>query len=265
MLAGVYKAQKKDGSTYYRSNITFKSKHISLGSYDTEEKAHQAYLAANEILSTFENDSILDALETYPILNYEKIVSLLNFKKNGVYIKNPIFLYKTYFEYYLSTHHILKFDIDDLFYYSGHKILKRGGHLYVNDYGMQYNILARYGIKNHAIPFRDYTFINNDCNDFRYENIQIVNVYYGVSQIIKRNKIYYQTKIHLNGYFIIGTYRNETHAAIAYNKAVDLAKMHGYDKNFPTNFIDSLSAYEYAEVYSSISISKKYSTYLKNN
>lgn len=264
MLAGVYKAYKKNGTIYYRSNITYKNKHISLGSFETEIKAHQAYLAANEILADADNSHIIYFLEAYPILNYEKIVSLLNFKKNGVYIKNPIFLYKTYFEYYLSSHCILKFDIDDLFYYSSHKIIKRGGHMYVNDYGMQYNILSRYGIKNYAIPQKDYVFINNDSYDFRYENIQLINIFYGVAQISIGNKLRYQTKIHLNGYFIVGNYSSEIYAAIAYNKAVDLAKSAGINKNFPTNFIDSLSAYEYAEIYSAIHLSKKYSTYLKN-
>lgn len=265
MLAGVYKAQKKNGNIYYRSNITYKNKHISLGSFETELLAHQAYLAATKILSAGKQELMIDMLEMYPILKHEKIVSLLNFKKNGVYIKNPIFLYKTYFEYYLSPYEILKFDIDDLFYYSSHKIIKRGGHMYVNDYGMQYNILSRYGIKNHAIAQKDYIFINNDSNDFRYENIKIVNAFYGVTKIVKPNKSIYQTKIHINGYFIVGNYSNEVHAAIAYNKAVDFAKTYGYEKNFPTNFIDSLSAYEYAQIYSSIHLSKKYSTYLKNN
>ena len=52
----------------------------------------------------------------------------------------------------------LKFDIDDLFYYSSHKILKRQGHLYVNDYGMQITILNRYGIKNYGV--REYWIVD---------------------------------------------------------------------------------------------------------
>ena len=65
------------------------------------------------------------------------------------------------------------------------------------------------------------------------------------------------------GYYTIGTYPDERTAAIAYNKAVDAAKDAGISKNFPTNFIDSLSAFQYAEIYSSIHLSKKYSAYLK--
>ena len=36
MATGVYKTTKKDGSVYYRVSITYKNKHISIGSYDDE-------------------------------------------------------------------------------------------------------------------------------------------------------------------------------------------------------------------------------------
>ena len=49
-LPGVTKAKKKDGSVYYRSSMTIQSKHISLGSFDTEEKASQAYTEAVDIV-----------------------------------------------------------------------------------------------------------------------------------------------------------------------------------------------------------------------
>ena len=42
MLTGVYLATKKDKTVYYRSNITHKGRHISLGSFPTEVQAHQA-------------------------------------------------------------------------------------------------------------------------------------------------------------------------------------------------------------------------------
>ena len=56
-----------------------------------------------------------------------------------------------YFSYYLSENEELKFDIDDLFYYSNHKIMRRGGHLFVSDYGMQISILSRYEIMLHKV------------------------------------------------------------------------------------------------------------------
>ena len=52
MKAGVYLATKKDGSIYYRSSITFKNKHISLGSFSTEDDANNAYLEALELTSS---------------------------------------------------------------------------------------------------------------------------------------------------------------------------------------------------------------------
>ena len=38
MLPGVYQAKKKDNTIYFRSSITYSGKHISLGSFDTEER-----------------------------------------------------------------------------------------------------------------------------------------------------------------------------------------------------------------------------------
>ena len=34
---GIYTAKRKDGSTYFRASATHLKKHISLGSYETEE------------------------------------------------------------------------------------------------------------------------------------------------------------------------------------------------------------------------------------
>ena len=44
MLTGVYLATKKDKTVYYRSNITHKGRHISLGSFPSEVQALQLYL-----------------------------------------------------------------------------------------------------------------------------------------------------------------------------------------------------------------------------
>ena len=51
MLSGVYQAKKKDDTIYFRSSITYSGKHISLGSFDTEEMAHEAYLYACRLLA----------------------------------------------------------------------------------------------------------------------------------------------------------------------------------------------------------------------
>ena len=51
LLQGVYLSKRTNGSIYYRSSITYKNKHISLGSFNTEIEAHQAYLDAKKALS----------------------------------------------------------------------------------------------------------------------------------------------------------------------------------------------------------------------
>lgn len=261
MKPGVYLATKKDGTQYYRSSMTYKNKHISLGSFDTEEKAHQTYQEATMILnSTLTLDDVAHASLH---LSFDKAVTLINFRDNGLYIGNPIYLRKNYFSYYLSENEELKFDIDDLFYYTSHRILRRKGHLYVNDYGMQVTLLSRYGIRNHAVAERDYYFANGDSSDLRYSNIVVINRYYGVFKYHTKTQTRYRVKIHINGNYTIGTYSSETKAAIAYNKAVDLAKAFGINKNFPTNYIEDLTAKEYADIYVKIKISTKYLNYLK--
>ena len=47
---GVFQARKKDNTVYYRSSITYKGKHISLGSFPTEEDASAAYEEAVMLL-----------------------------------------------------------------------------------------------------------------------------------------------------------------------------------------------------------------------
>lgn len=252
---GVYKATKKDGTCYYRSSITYKGKHISLGSYPTENLANTIYLTASQLLQS--NTPFEQAIFQDSLLPFERMVSLLNYRDNGIYIKNPIYLHHNYFYYYLDTTTPLKFDIDDLFYYSNHKIQKRGNYLFVADYGMQINILSRYGIKNYSVPGKDYRHANQNEYDFTYDNMEVINPYYGVSSIIKKGKTVYKARIHLNGNYLIGYYSTAEEAAVAYNKAVDLVMQKGCHRSFQTNYILSLSASAYAELYHSTPISSK--------
>lgn len=255
---GVYKSQKKDGTTYYRSSITYKNKHISLGSFPDCSSAHNAYLEAGRLLS-----DLSETIEHYHIstLSFEKAVSLLNFRDHGIYSPNPIYVQKNFFRYYLSEHEFLTFDIDDLFYYSSHKIMARGGHLFVSDYGMQITLLTRYGIKSHAVCGRDYRFRNGDTTDLRYSNIEIINRYFGVQLLSGGSKPRYKAVIHVNGNYLIGTYSTEEKAAIAYNKAVDLLHAKGITKNYPVNYIDGMPASKYADIYASLKISDKLISY----
>ena len=50
MLSGVFKTTKKDGTEYFRASLSYKDKHISLGSFDTEEAAGAAYAFASSYL-----------------------------------------------------------------------------------------------------------------------------------------------------------------------------------------------------------------------
>lgn len=263
MLPGVYPAQKKNGDVYYRSNITYQKKHISLGSYSTEKAAHQAYVDATEILQG--SDPFEPAVfSRYSSLSCDKLVSLYNFRDNRIYIKTPIYLHASYFSYYLTPTEELKFDIDDLFFYSSHRILRRQGHLYFNDYGMQVSLLSRYGIKGYGVAGRDYRFANGDSTDLRYSNIEIITRYTGVTAVPTGTAMKYRAFIHINGNYKIGTYKTEAYAAVAYNKAVDLALAHGIKKNFSQNYVTEYTAKEYADLYVKIKISSKYLEYLDN-
>lgn len=261
MLPGVYPTTKKDGSVYYRASLTFRNKHISLGSANEATVAHRMYLEGMRLISDA-TITIHDFNSSIDALSYEKAISLLNFRDHNIYIKTPIYLEKGFFLYYIDPNNCLKFDNDDLFYYSSHKIICRGGHLFVNDYGMQYNIAARYGIKNYAVAGRDYEFVNGDSHDYRYANIRIINKYHGVTQTLHNNKIWYVAKLHLNGDVIVGKYTTEVKAAVAYNKAVDYARSHGLQKNYIENYITELSAREYADLYIRLPLSDKFTSYI---
>ncbi len=248
---GIYETTLKNGVRSYRVSITYRRKHISLGSFCSCEKAKQVYSEARKIIdmNTITPEDYSDDLA----LPHDKFISIVNLKNNGLYFHTPIYLRKQYFEYYLRPEQILKFDRDDLFFYSAHKIQQRGGYLFVSDYGSQYKILGRYGIKPFAVYGRDYIMINGDRNDYRYSNIRILNNYTGVLQ--EGNS--YTALIHINGNYIIGRYASEITAAIAYNKAVDTLHANGFTKAYLKNYIVSLSKDDYLKLYNSISISPK--------
>ena len=252
LLPGVSKSKKTNGTIYFRSSITYKNKHISLGSYDNPIDAHNAYNEAKDILE-HHLYSVNDYSNEF-CLSLEKFIILLNFRDNNIYCKTPIYLSKDFFTYYLSEDIQLIFDVQDYFYYSYHKIMKRGNHLFISDYGMQMNILSRFGIHNYAVVDRDYKFVNGNHYDFRYSNIQVINQYYGVTKIIRNNKERFLTKIHVKGDLIVGIYSSEIEAAIAYNKASDYLKKNGINKSFPQNYITELSGPEYLKIYKKINV-----------
>lgn len=255
-MNGVTISTKKDGSIYYRSSVTYKRKHISLGSFDAPDKAHQAYLEAVFLLRETKKLTLRDYSCTN-FLSFEKWVVLLNFRDNGVYFPTPIYVRPHFFYYYYSQDLVLKFDVDDLFYYASHKIMKRGGHYFVADFGMQVNILNRYGIKNYGVAGRDYTFLNGDCTDFRRENLEIHNKYHGVIIVSGKTKTLYRALIHVKGNYLIGTYQTMEEAAIAYNKAIDIVRSHGCKKNYTPNYLENIPAGVYADIYTRLPVSDK--------
>lgn len=256
---GVFPAFRKDGTPYFRASLTYRTKHISLGSFSTPDDAHNAYLEGRRILTTH-----FCTPETYQeesALPFEKWVCLSNFRDNGLYFCNPIYMGKKMFYYYLSPSLVLKFDPDDLFYYSSHKIMQRGCHYFVADYGLQVSIVSRYGIKPYAKEGRDYRFINGDNSDFRRENLEILNLYHGVTSEYKNGQLIFTVRIHIRGNYIVGRYNDETTAAIAYNKAIDVLHKNGVTKKFLPNYIEDLSPSRYAEIYSALEVSPKVTGY----
>lgn len=255
ILPGVSTAYRTDGTVYYRSSITYNSKHISLGSYDSPESGHEAYNQASRILNG--SQITIEDYADYTALPFSKYVSLVNLRNNGIYIKTPIYLYPGYFLYYLGPDSALKFDRDDLFFYSSHTIQKKGGYLFICHYGSQYGILSRYGIRKFAVEGRDYMFANGDNHDYRYQNIKIINQYMGVIEEAYHGKRRYSVSIHVNGNFMVGRYFSEIDAAIAYNKAADILNKKGIQKKFIKNYISGLTSEDYQKRYDSIEISNR--------
>ena len=76
MLQGVYIAYRKDKTPYYRASIHYNGKHVSIGSFDTEEEAHNAYKEASSLYKsnavTIDNYASKDF-----ILADDKVVTIL--------------------------------------------------------------------------------------------------------------------------------------------------------------------------------------------
>ena len=268
---GISEAKRKDGTVYYRAYFTFNGRHISLGSFDSAKDAASAYSLAQKIVRDKKHFHINTAseIEGYPknakSLSFEKWVMLINLRDSGIYSHNPIYLQRRFFDYYLDPDTMLRFDIEELFYYTNHKIQRRGGHFFVADYGMQVNILTRYGIKNYAVCDRDYRFVNGEQWDFRAGNIEIINSYHGVTERLVKGEKRFIAKIHINGDFIVGKYKTVEEAATAYNKAADYLEKKGLKKHFPRNFVETVDEVEYARIYHAVRISSKLSLTVKGN
>lgn len=259
-LPGVYEARRKDKSIYYRASLTFHGKHVSLGSFDEPEAAAAAYRFSCGLLRESSLQIIDYDADSCPV-TFDKWVLLINLRDNGMYCNGPIYLRNRYFEYYLDPDTVLRFGAEELFYYTHHGIQRRGGHLFVADYGMQVNILNRYGIRNYAAKGRDYYFKNGDEHDFRPGNVVILNRYFGVRKDMYRGKSVYTARIHVNGDMVVGHYDTEIDAAIAYNKAADILRKLGVNIDFSDNYIEEMSSTEYRLRYEMLKVSKRIKSY----
>lgn len=259
-LTGIYVDTRKNGTTFYRSSITFQNKHISLGSYPLETDAHKAYQEAKTALYTASLTP--EDYETSQILPFEKWVVLINFRNNSLYFSTPIYLYSRFFLYYLSQDEVFKFDSEDLFYFGSRKIMRRGKHYFVADFGMQVSVPSRFGIRSYSVEGRDYKHVNGDLLDFRRENILLVNRYRGVLKQTINAKTIYRCQIHVGGNVHVGDFTREDDAAIAYNKAIDLLYSAGIRKNYSPNELDGISPSTYANIYTSLTLAKSFERYL---
>ncbi len=260
-MTGISKSVKKDGTIYYRASLTYNRKHISLGSSESPEIAHEMYKVGMSIL----NDSLHIADYTpSSALPFSKWISLINLRENKVYLKNPIYMHANFFSYYLSPSVVLKFDIDDLFFYSEHRIQERGGHLFCENYGTQVSIRSRYGIHPFSVLGRDYRFRNGDNTDFRYENIEVINRYMGVEKVRIRYQTKWQASVNVRGVMRLGVYDSEEEAAVAFNKALDMLESIGQKKTGLTpNYVEDLPASKYADIYTDLTLSDRFLSYIE--
>ena len=70
----------------------------------------------------------------------------------------------------------------------------------------------------------------------------------------KNGRILYKAVIHVRSNYVIGYFETDIEAAIAYNKAVDCLNMQKIRRRYETNYIDTLSASAYADIYSGITL-----------
>lgn len=166
----------QNNTTRYKVYFLCQSKKIYLGLYTTLADAEATLLEAKRLIQ----ESLDIAYANYKFIDYKKYISLCNFRDRKVYIKNPIYIYDNYFNYYLSSDIILTFDIKDLLFFSTTKISKRGNYIYAQDTITQQSILSRFGIPPHSVYGIGYKHKNGDRYDFRRHNLEIISSYKGV-------------------------------------------------------------------------------------
>ncbi|MHC1749914.1 MAG: hypothetical protein AB9856_16700 [Cellulosilyticaceae bacterium] len=244
---------------HYRVYYLYKKHKIYLGLYPSEATALEALQLVESLMIQegvpFSLKKLVPPNEM--LLSFKKYISLINFRDNGLLIHNPIYIFKDYFKYYLAPDLSLTFDMKDLLFFSSNKIYKRGNYLYTKNALVQTSLLNRYGIEGYSKPGIDYYFKNGDPYDFRRQNLIVCTIYKGVSTRVHNNKTFYATKIFNEKNIVVGHYKTENEAAIAYNKACDFLESLGTPREYPRNELPFLTASEYLSLYNAISISPR--------
>jgi hypothetical protein len=78
-----------------------------------------------------------------------------------------------------------------------------------------------------------------------------------VRQFAEKGFVKYKAVIHIRSNYVVGKYASEAEAAIAYNKAADILIKNGIRKNFIQNYVEDISASQYADIYTKVKISDK--------
>ena len=86
-MKGIYTAKKANGDTYYRASITYRSKHIALGSSEDMEEAAALYTTGRRILddTSYEIDSFDEFLDSGCVEAFEHAITELLQSYDGPY------------------------------------------------------------------------------------------------------------------------------------------------------------------------------------
>ncbi|OON96469.1 MAG: hypothetical protein ATN36_00750 [Epulopiscium sp. Nele67-Bin005] len=245
----------------YKTYFTFNKKRFYLGSFNSKDEATQAAQEAYQI--THSNINLEKT--NCEALPFNKVVILINFRDNGTYFNNPIYVRDNHFSYFINNEVELLFDMIHLFFFSTHKIYQRNQLFYTQHKFTQLSILNRLGIIPSSKVNKDYFFINGNIYDFRKDNLKIIKNYFGVSTLQKDEKTYYRTTISMPNTVVVGTYESEIQAAIAYNKALIFLKEKGVETKAKENNIPYLTKKEYDALYHQVELSPKFMPHQNNN
>ena len=108
--------EKNDGTVYYRASLTKNGKHISLGSFSDALQAHRAYEQGLLLLvRSFPDTAVLREGVPFVLRKMGQSESICG--ATDIYIGNRLLSGASSSSIFIVPHHVLKFDMEDLFYY----------------------------------------------------------------------------------------------------------------------------------------------------